>query len=328
MKRTTQQLGLALLGTALVTMPVVASAAPFDPFPDKPSDPVQVIEQYEWLFEEDEFRGGTNPISTNPTVQFDYDAFGNIHVKLGHLGHFKTYRAIIGLFDASGDFTPVYYDNFHTPVGKERTYIFKDRGDQMETYGPYTVKVMLKAGSFNESELHTWTVPERPPLTLAHMIQSLRDRDVVSGYPDGSYREHEKMERVHVALMLHRALDLQPIHEAKTFKDVPESYRGFEAIRALQRAGVVDGSKSGHFHPTDPVTRAQMAKMMVTAFGLKTKGEAPRFEDVPDGHWAKSYIDALRTNDITLGVDETHFDPDGTVTRGQYARFLYRALER
>ena len=49
-----------------------------------------------------------------------------------------------------------------------------------------------------------------------------------------------------------------------------------------------------------------------------------RFTDVPKGHWADEAIGWAVRNEITAGVSETLFDPDGTVTRAQIVTFLKR----
>jgi hypothetical protein len=54
---------------------------------------------------------------------------------------------------------------------------------------------------------------------------------------------------------------------------------------------------------------------------------APKgFADVPPGHWAYEYVNALADAGIINGVDGTHFDPDANVTREQFAKMLTVAL--
>jgi len=50
------------------------------------------------------------------------------------------------------------------------------------------------------------------------------------------------------------------------------------------------------------------------------------FTDVPTGHPFFQYIEALRTSGVTTGCTATAFCPDASVTRGQMAAFLARAL--
>ena len=50
------------------------------------------------------------------------------------------------------------------------------------------------------------------------------------------------------------------------------------------------------------------------------------FSDVPTGHWAFQFIEALRESGITSGCTATTFCPNAAVTRAEMAVFLGRAL--
>jgi len=50
------------------------------------------------------------------------------------------------------------------------------------------------------------------------------------------------------------------------------------------------------------------------------------FGDVPTGHWAFQYVEALVDSGITAGCGGGNFCPDSTVTRAQMAVFLSKAL--
>lgn len=165
-----------------------------------------------------------------------------------------------------------------------------------------------------------------PTDTLKPIVEELNDKGIVSGYPDGTYRPQTKMERQHVAALLSRAVPLPAVKPGKAFKDVLVTHRNYSDIRALQRAGIIDGTANGYFQPKGPITRAQMAKILTETFQLKNDGVTHPFKDVPSTHWANGAIGALYANDITSGNSHGNFQPEGVVTRGEYARFLHRAL--
>ncbi len=50
------------------------------------------------------------------------------------------------------------------------------------------------------------------------------------------------------------------------------------------------------------------------------------FGDVPIGHWAFQYVEALAASGITAGTGGGNFSPDVTLTRAQMAVFLSKAL--
>lgn len=102
------------------------------------------------------------------------------------------------------------------------------------------------------------------------------------------------------------------------------------AIEAVAEAGITvgcDPDAPALFCPAAPVTRGQMATFLHRALDL-APGSIDRFTD-DDGSVHESAIDALAGAGITQGCDianADHFCPDDSVTRGQMAAFLVRAL--
>jgi hypothetical protein len=83
------------------------------------------------------------------------------------------------------------------------------------------------------------------------------------------------------------------------------------------------------FCPDDAVTRGQMAAFLVRALDLVNSGQSQFIDD--DGSVFESDIERLAAAGITYGCtppSNTRFCPGDTVTRGQMAAFLRRALER
>lgn len=154
-------------------------------------------------------------------------------------------------------------------------------------------------------------------------IMEMRNASIINGYPDGTFKPQQGITRQHVAALIARALPLEPIREATTFKDVPTSHPYYEDIQRLYRAGIIDGT-NGQFNPSASLTRAQMAKILCLAFNLEPQ-KGYIFTDVGADHWAKDYIATLYASGITTG-SEGKFNGNETVTRAQYAIFLYRAL--
>ncbi|QGG49675.1 InlB B-repeat-containing protein [Lysinibacillus pakistanensis] len=157
------------------------------------------------------------------------------------------------------------------------------------------------------------------------MIQTMAKQGVITGYPDGTFKPNAPVQRQHVALMLARAMELEPKKEALAFNDISATHPYAEVIQRVQQAGLFDGV-NGNFNPTDNMTRAQMAKVLVLAFHL-TSMEKEAFHDVPATHWAYDYIAILAANGIALG-DNGNFKPEDYITRAQFAAFLHRALQQ
>ncbi len=115
------------------------------------------------------------------------------------------------------------------------------------------------------------------------------------------------------------------------FDDVDENHIFYADILWLADQGITRGCNppaNTNFCPDDFVTRGQMAAFLVRAFGYSDDGGGDLFDD-DDGSVFESDIDRLATAGVTRGCNppaNTNFCPDDSVTRGQMAAFLHRAI--
>lgn len=85
--------------------------------------------------------------------------------------------------------------------------------------------------------------------------------------------------------------------------------------------------------PSDPVTRAELAVLLLRAkhgFGFQPpivkEKTGTGFADVPADHWAAAWIRQCKLEGIAAGINGDRFDPERQVTRDQIAVFLLRAI--
>ena len=77
----------------------------------------------------------------------------------------------------------------------------------------------------------------------------------------------------------------------RTFSDVPESYWAFSYIEEMVDRGVLSGYPNGRFYPDNNVSRAEFAKIMVTAAGILLSYNSEQYyQDVPVSHWSYPYV--------------------------------------
>jgi len=114
------------------------------------------------------------------------------------------------------------------------------------------------------------------------------------------------------------------------FTDVGSSVFEIEIDR-LAAAGITKGCNpdegNTRFCPQQPVTRGQMAAFLVRALGYADQGDADFDDD--NGSVFEADIARLATAGVTFGCNPPANDsycPNETVTRGQMAAFLHRAL--
>jgi hypothetical protein len=94
-------------------------------------------------------------------------------------------------------------------------------------------------------------------------INALHDRRIIDGFSDGTFRPFQPLLRENMAVLIARALELDPAPEAAAhFPDV-SAHAG--EIGAVVNAGIALGRTDGTYQPTSPVTRAQMATFLMNA---------------------------------------------------------------
>lgn len=154
--------------------------------------------------------------------------------------------------------------------------------------------------------------------------------NIITGYSDGTFRPNENISRQHAAVILTRVLKLNTSNvEDPGFKDVPKGHTYYKEIAAAAKAGLVSGKGNGTFDPNGKLTRAQMAKILVKAYSLSSpNSRAVLFKDVPQTHWAVSYIEALAHYNITTGYSDGTFKPEQNINRAHFVLFVYRAIHR
>src|SRR5665648_578465 len=115
------------------------------------------------------------------------------------------------------------------------------------------------------------------------------------------------------------------------FDDVAPDHEFAAAIEALSLASVVDGYENGEFGLSDPVLRAQIAKMTAIAYDLHDEAidnmNDPTFGDVMyEGEvYPFDYIEEAAEAGLVLGYVNGNFAPYDQLTRIQLVRILVRA---
>ena len=100
-----------------------------------------------------------------------------------------------------------------------------------------------------------------------------------------------------------------------------------EEVLTLTNLGVFKGDENGRFRPKASVLVARKwQQILKNAFHLSAK-QKHTFNDVPSPFWAENAISAVQSNGIADGTGDGEFEPYGTVTREQYAQFLYKTLK-
>src|SRR5262249_41479192 len=112
-----------------------------------------------------------------------------------------------------------------------------------------------------------------------------------------------------------------------TFSDVPTTHWAFAYVETAVQHGALAGYADSTFRPNNNITRAQLAKLIVTARGwsLMQPGTAT-FSDVPSTYWAAGFVETAVDAEILSGYQDGTFRPDAPATRAQVAKILSNGL--
>lgn len=117
---------------------------------------------------------------------------------------------------------------------------------------------------------------------------------------------------------------------ATELKDIVDT-RYEDSVEMLTKLNIINGFEDNTFRPSEKVTRAQLAKMLVISMGMEEDVEdAERkyiyLTDVMGTHWGYGYIVLATENKLVTGYPNGTFVPDGDVTYAEATTMIIRAL--
>ena len=109
------------------------------------------------------------------------------------------------------------------------------------------------------------------------------------------------------------------------FKDVAATDPNLVFVKYITQKGIISGFPDGSFHPSEGITRAQAAVVIVKATGLEVPAvKTSSFEDLPASYWATSYIAAAVKAGYLKGFPDGTCKPDEKLTRAQGISLIMR----
>lgn len=139
--------------------------------------------------------------------------------------------------------------------------------------------IALIPGTFLLAAHAQSTYPDVTPDYWAQpFIQALSEADILTGYPDGTYRPEQAMDRDEYAAVIRQAFEAEPVRslpQASTFEDVPEDYWANVAIEEAYETGFMGTPDPNEFEPQTPISRADAIVALVEGLGIEGEAAAP-----------------------------------------------------
>ncbi|MDQ2808837.1 MAG: S-layer homology domain-containing protein, partial [Chloroflexota bacterium] len=178
-------------------------------------------------------------------------------------------------------------------------------------------------------------------------VYALACRGVISGYSDGTFQPFNLTTRAQMTKIVTLAFGLAaatpPV--GGTFADVPRSNVFYGLIETAAAHGLVSGYGCGgsnpqtgsaepcdaaqrpYFRPANPVTRGQLAKIVVLGAGWPLHPPAtPSFRDVDTGNVFYPFVETAVGHGVVSGYSDGTFQPSANAFRGQIAKIVGLAI--
>ncbi|MGI2294626.1 S-layer homology domain-containing protein [Paenibacillus sp. GXUN7292] len=166
-------------------------------------------------------------------------------------------------------------------------------------------------------------------------IQVLAAKHIIDGVDEQRFKPDTLTTRAEFAALLTRAFGLKAAGAAR-FEDVPSGAWYAEAVAAAAEAGIIKGVTPERFMPSAPISREQMAIMIVRAYAAMTGQAASErdfdlLEDFKDSNevsdWAREGVAEAISLGIMQGKGSGQFAPKSSAKRSETAMVLWKLLQ-
>ncbi len=182
------------------------------------------------------------------------------------------------------------------------------------------------AVSFTDVSSNYWASP---------FIQVLAQNNIISGYPDGTFKPEQPVERAEFAAMIQKAFEQPVVRQLQTggFSDVPPDYWAAAAIQEAYETGFMAGYPGNQFLPTQQIPKVQAIVALTSGLGVTASDTSGTvlssyytdFNAIPS--YAVGSVTAATTANMVVNYpDVRQLTPQRTLTRAEAASLLYQAL--
>jgi hypothetical protein len=154
-----------------------------------------------------------------------------------------------------------------------------------------------------------------------------------AGTSDTTFSPNTSMTRGMIVTVLYRLAGEPAVSGTNPFSDVKDGTLYTDAVAWAAANGIVSGIGGGKYAPDAPITRQDLAVILMryaNFAGVKlpvTREYVSFLDDADIANYAKEAIEAFFKAGIINGKPGNEVDPTGTATRAEVAAMLHRFLE-
>ena len=166
-------------------------------------------------------------------------------------------------------------------------------------------------------------------------IEEAAAKEIIEGYPDGTFRPNQIVTRAQFITMLYRAYGKPETNAVLSFTDNGDIASAYvDAVKWAVENNIILGYADNSFRPNQNISRAQMATYLyrflkdVVHYNF---GEVASVSFADKYQIAAPYVDAVNaivSMGIMNGMSSDTFDPNGTANRGMAATVMIRGYDK
>ena len=153
-------------------------------------------------------------------------------------------------------------------------------------------------------------------------IEYLDEKQVISGYKDGTFGPDNLVNRAEATKIIVNALGIAHDGDYEVlFPDVKKSEWYFPYVMGAKKADIISGYSDGKFKPGNTVNLAETLKILFTAAKIELPTDIPEnfFVDVKKADWFAPYLLYARNHNIIFSDDYGYAHPDQAMNKTAFS---------
>jgi uncharacterized surface protein with fasciclin (FAS1) repeats len=167
-------------------------------------------------------------------------------------------------------------------------------------------------------------------------IEALAVKNIISGFPDGTFRPEDPIDRAEFAAAIANAFETTATQQNQIqFSDVPPNYWAASAIQEAYAGGFMQGYPNNQFQPNQEITKVQALVALSNGLGLSANNVN---RETLDQYYSDAYAlpdyaiapvtAATEANLVVNYPNVQQLNPDTPITRAEAAALIHQALVR
>jgi S-layer homology domain len=164
-------------------------------------------------------------------------------------------------------------------------------------------------------------------------IVQLEQRNIVSGYPDGTFRPKASLTRAEFAVLTNSLFpNVEQSQIAVSFVDLPQSHWAYRDIQTATKKRFFFGYPDGTFKPDRPLSRLQAIAVLASSRPNPPISDPQiltrYFDDASEiPNWAKNVVSQATAAQLVVNYPQIRrLHPQQNITRGEAAALSCRSL--